>query len=149
MLKILINNGEQDVSQYISNVSAYFDNEFENEWFEDDFVKKIIKTIDDTEVRSGLCFYHEAMGSIPLQWISSGSKGLILLYKEDVKINGDRFGDNCLELLLEIADTKDIEISLSHLAKFSGEFEAEVIDWGTVHNFKEFLDAYGDIVYGY
>lgn len=149
MLRILINNGKQDISKYISNVSVYFDNEFENDWFEDDFVKKIISTVDNTEVLSGLCLHNETLGDIPPQYLSSGCKGLILLYKEDIKINGDRLGDNCLELLLEIAKVKDVEISLSHLAKFPRDFEAYIINYGIVRSYKEFFDAYGDIMYGY
>ena len=99
----------------ISNVRDYFDTSYEPEWFDDEFVRKIIKDIDNTTVVSGINLYNEVLLGISPESLSSGSKALIILFEEDYIVNGDRLGDNCIELLLEIAKHKDITITTSHI----------------------------------
>lgn len=61
-LSVLIDNGKQDMSDYESRVSDYFNDIYEKEWFLDDFVRKIITEIDCTEVKSGYVLYNETLG---------------------------------------------------------------------------------------
>ncbi|MEI3139158.1 MAG: DUF4869 domain-containing protein [Lachnospiraceae bacterium] len=100
MLSIYIDDGWGNLpEEYESYVSDYFDDVFKPEWFSDDVVRNIIKEIDDSEVvgpGKSVNIYNETLGNIPPQYLSSSCKGLILLYKDDMKINGDRLGDNCV-----------------------------------------------------
>lgn len=149
MLRIYLNDwkNEKKALEYEGRVSAYFDEVYEEEWFSDEFVVRIIKEIDNTEVVSGKVLHNEVLGDIPPHYLSSGCKALILLYKEGIKINGDRLGDNCVPLLLEMAEHIDIEISLSHIIKFPQEFTALIENTGSVVGTpKEFLFAYGDVL---
>lgn len=149
MLSIYLNDwkDEKKVSEFEGRVSAYFDEVFESDWFNDSFVKRIVNEIDDTVVVSDYVLHNKTLGNIPPQYLSSGCKGLILLYKEGIKISGDRLGDNCVPLLLEIAEKKDICISLAHIMRFPKEFTAMIENTGViVHSYGEFLDIYVEVL---
>ncbi len=152
MLYIYIDDGQQELPNgYVSRVSNFFDNDFEPEWFQDEFVRRILKEIDNSVVAGeglGVNIYNETLGNIPPQNLSSGCKALILLYEygEDIKINGDRLGDNCIGLLLEIAETKDITISLGHIPPFPEKFHAVIVNNGKrISKRKEFTSEYIDL----
>ena len=119
--------------EFESYVSDYFNDVYEPEWFKDEFVQRIIKEIDNSKVafignENSINIYNSTLGNIPPERLSSGCKGLILLYKEDIKINGDRLGDNCIGLLLEISSKKDVTISLGHIPPFPDKFEAVIVN---------------------
>ena len=144
MLYIYIDDGWGNLpEEYESYVSDYFDDVFKPEWFSDDVVRNIIKEIDDSEVvgpGKSVNIYNETLGNIPPQYLSSSCKGLILLYKDDMKINGDRLGDNCVPWLLKIASTKDIEISLSHTPDFPDKFDAVIVNTNVkIYSKREFV----------
>lgn len=138
--------------EFESHVSDYFDEVFEEDWFSDNFVKNTIKEIDKSEIVGegrSINIYNEFLGNFPPQHLSSGCKALILLYKEDIKINGDRLGDNCMDLLLKIADKKDITISLSHMPPFPDKFEAYIINTKKfIKTNKEFHSEMMDVRFG-
>lgn len=150
MLNLLINDKSENVvkelDQYESYVSDYFDDEYEDEWFEDDYVKKLIKEIDDTEVRQGGTLYSNALGDIVKQQLSTGVKGLILLYKTDCKINGDRLGDNCWKYVFEIAEIKDIYLVLRHIPRFPSDFKAYLKNYDKIINREEYISAFVKLV---
>ena len=153
MLHVYFDDCKKELpKEFESYVSQYFDEVYEPEWFSDEFVKKIIHKIDKSEVIGtgrSVNIYNEFLGNLPPQNLSSGCKGLILLYKEDIKINGDRLGDNCMVLLLEIADVKDVTISLSHTPPFPDNFNAHIINSGKLVNTrKQFNEAWLDVRYG-
>ncbi len=133
-------------SGYVSDVKGIFDDEREPEWFKDDFVKKIIQDIDKSVVRTisddgFVTLTNDILGELSVNQLSSGCKALILLYKTDFKINGDRMGDNCVPLLLEIAVKKDIYISLHHIMQFPEKFEAVIVNNGErIHSKNEYID---------
>jgi hypothetical protein len=127
------------LKQYESYVSDYFDDEYEDDWFEDSYVKKLIKAIDNTEVCDDGTLYNEVLGGIVKSQLSTGVKGLILLYKTDCKINGDRLGDNCWEYVFEIAQSKDINIVLRHIPEFPTDFKAFLINTGKIINRSEYI----------
>ena len=85
------------------------------EWFENDFVKRVIKDIDKAEV-----LFEEALKDrwghgMPTEHLSSGSKTLICIYYHpELRFNGSMMGDNCIPFLMEIAKEKDIRIWLEH-----------------------------------
>lgn len=148
MLKILLDDEEVDVSEYESYVSDHFNDEFEKEWFSDPCVQRILREIDETEVINDFNLYNETLGNIPPEWLSSGSKGLILIYKENLKINGDRLGDNCIPILLELAEAKDVEISLRHIPKFPENIRLYIVNTDKeIYSYKEFIDEYAEVLY--
>ena len=150
MLNILINDKSKDVisklHEYESYVSDYFDDEYEDEWFEDSYVKKLIKAIDNTEVKDDGTLYNSILGGIVKQQLSTGVKGLILLYKTDCKINGERLGDNCWKYVFEIAQNKDIYIVLRHIPRFPSDFSAYLENYNKVINRSEYISAFVNLV---
>lgn len=129
--------------EHIGNVSEYFKFEYEPEWLEDEFVRRIIKEIDNTEVRSDGTLFSHRLGPIIYTQLSTGCKALILIHKTDIKINGDRMGDNCVPLLLEICERKDVEIALHHLMQFPDNFKALVLNSNKIiTSHYEFLTEY-------
>ena len=146
MLYIELAENYETMKRYVGNVSGYFDAEYEEAWFKDDFIRRVIREVDETEVLNGNTLYNETLGQIPPQWLSSGCKGLILLYKEGTHINGDRLGDNCISLLLEIADSKDITISLRHIPKFPEKFNAVIINSNRrIGSFREYVEEFVEV----
>ena len=153
MLNIYLDNCREELpKEFESYVSQYFDEVYEPEWFSDDFVKRVIKMIDKSEVMgegNSINIYNDVLGNFPPQNLSSGCKGLILLYKDEVKINGDRLGDNCIMFLVEISTKKDITISLSHTPPFPKKFDAYIINTNKfIHTRKQFHEEMLDIKYG-
>lgn len=148
MLRVLLDDEEVDVSAYESYVSDHFNDEFEREWFEDSYVQRIIKEIDNTQVVEGFHLYNEFLGAIPPEYLSSGCKGLILIYKENVKINGDRFGDNCIPILMELAAGKDVDITLRHIPKFPNDVQMYILNTSkTIMSYKEFVEEYVEVIH--
>lgn len=156
MLNIIIESNYEEICQRlpnrISNVRGYFDTSYEPAWFDDEFVRKIIQDIDKTTVVSGINLYNDVLLGISPESLSSGSKALIILWKEDCIVNGDRLGDNCIGLLLEIAKRKDITITTSHILPFpaSGQLPVKTVvqGYGEIKSKKEFADAFLNEVYG-
>lgn len=156
MLNIIIESNYEETCKRlpdrISNVRDYFDTSYEPEWFDDEFVRKIIKDIDNTTVVSGINLYNEVLLGISPESLSNGSKALIILFKEDYIVNGDRLGDNCIELLLEIAKQKDITITTSHILPLPilGKLPVKTVvhGYGEIKSKKEFVDAFVNEVYG-
>ncbi len=148
MLRVLLDDKEVDVSTYEGYVSDHFNDEFEKEWFQDPYVQRIIKEIDNTEVVDGFNLYNEFLGSIPPEYLSSGCKRLILIYKENIKLNGDRFGDNCIPILMELAKVKDVEITLRHIPKFPNDVKLYIINTSKIiTSYKEFVEEYVEVIY--
>lgn len=98
----------------VLSVDIYFNNTYDEEWFDDPFVRKIVKTVDVSEVQSRQCILSPVFGQIPPERISGGAKALIMLYKDDdFYTDLIVFGSNCEELILDIAEKKDITCALS------------------------------------
>lgn len=156
MLNIIIESDYDEICKRlpdrISNVSGYFDTGYEPEWFDDEFVRKIIKDIDKTTVVAGINLYNNVLLGISPESLSSGSKALIILFEEDYVVNGDRLGDNCIGLLFEIAGQKDITITTSHILPLPtpGQLPVKTVvhGYGEIKSKKEFVDAFVNEVYG-
>ena len=99
MLKIYFGYDENAVL----SVDTYFNNTYEDEWFDDAFVKKIVKVVDDSEVRDRQLIVSPVLGQIPPERLSGGAKALILLYETN-NFYTDLIvcGSNCEDLLLDI-----------------------------------------------
>ena len=103
----------------ILDIDGYFDNVFEYDWLDDEFVREMIKSIDNSEVLSNQCVKNPVLGQIPPEKLSGGVKALICLWKmtdedfDGLTIDLIVCGENCEDWLVKIYDIKDITVSMS------------------------------------
>lgn len=144
-LHVLFNfNGDDDLG-YVGYTSEYFDDVFVKDWLSDKFVQHIIEEIDDTSVENDAILYNDVLGYINPRELSTGCKTLILIYKLNLHVKGSRMGDNCIPLLLEIAEKKEVYISLSRSIPI--ERDVKIIcdnDDTVITTYKEFLNKHLD-----
>ena len=98
----------------ILSVDTYFNNIYDEDWFDDPFVRNMIRIVDQSEVQDRQCILSSVLGQIPPERLSGGVKALILMYEED-DFYTDLIvcGRNCEKFILDIAEKKDIRCSLS------------------------------------
>ena len=133
MLKIIL--GCKDEEKYLKNKKyvdyndGLFDDEYEEEWFSDKFIRRILEDIDNIDISksNGSSFKNSITGNIhsPKE-LSTGCKTLILIYKYSNVIFQARFGDNCTDLLEEIAINNDITIKSDYLHAFNFKTLSEI-----------------------
>lgn len=98
----------------VLNVDIYFNNVFEYEWLDDEFVKDMIKDIDNSTVLSNQCIQSPVLGQIPPERLSGGVKTCIMLYKLDNFIPDLVVcGENCEAWLSKIFAVKDCRVAMS------------------------------------
>lgn len=108
-----------DLDYYIDDIDYYFDEYFEDSWTDNEWAKKVLKEIDKSEFLYPKLIRTPYFGDVPYQWISGGSKQLILMNAvPNVIYDGDNLGDNCWPLLLELCKSTDISISLTYYPNF-------------------------------
>jgi hypothetical protein len=128
----------KEPDKILHSVNAYFAHNREDEWFDDPFVKEIVKGVDNTEILGPELAMSPVLGSIPITQISAGAKALILLLKEDVVIGSAFFGDNCTEFLAEIGKMRDCTVYVEHHLHFFKNFDAVCLDDDReIHNVNE------------
>lgn len=137
----------------IYNTAVYFDNTYMNSWLEDEFSRKMIKSIDRAEVIGPQTVKSHALGVIPATQLSGGLKTLLLMYhKPDQIYNASTCGDNCAKWVLKIADKlpDDLTINLRHIMDFGeGTFEIRILNNDTiVHNMAELVMIAGNYLTG-
>lgn len=125
----------------------YIDMEFEElyepYWLKNERNLKILRDIDNAMLcQSGLCDIDETDRTFSIYEISSGAKALMICnMQEKTIIWGTIFSDNCAELLLEIAEERDITIYLEHLLLFNPkQFKA----YSLVNN--KYYDSYAEYI---
>lgn len=95
----------------MNDAPAYFDNVYEDEWLEDDFVKEMIRDVDHSEVLTPHIIESPVLGAITPKELSGGVKVLILMLKDDSFIyNMSNCGNNCAKWVLKIAEKKDLTV---------------------------------------
>lgn len=137
MLKIWYYGG----TEYLQDAPSYFDNVYEDDWIEDEFVKEMIADVDKSTVISARIIDSPILGAITPKELSGGVKVLILMLKDDSFIyNMSNCGDNCAKWILKIAQEKDLTVYLQHIMRFEGEFEIQIMNTGKiVHNRAEYV----------
>ena len=137
MLKIWYYGG----TEYMTDAPSYFDNVYEDEWIEDEFVKEMIQDVDHSTVVSAHVIESPVFGAITPKDLSGGVKVLILMLKDDSFIyNLSNCGNNCAKWVLKIAEKKDLTVYLQHIIRFEGEFEITIMNSGkVVHNPAEYV----------
>ena len=98
----------EEYPNFVAATSSYFDNFYEDEWLDDDFVRKCIEQIDkkslgDLPTEKALLEY----GMRP-EDLRGGTKNLILRKFTDTMGNLLQMGSNCYNLLMDIAKSKDV-----------------------------------------
>ena len=128
---------------YMKAAPSYFDNVYEDEWIEDDFVKKMIQVVDHSTVISAHIIESPVLGAITPRELSGGVKVLILMLKDDSFIyNMSNCGDNCAKWILRIAENKDLTVYLQHIMHFEGTFKIQIMNTGKiVYNPEEYVDG--------
>lgn len=98
----------------ILSIDKYFNNVYDEEWFDDPYVKNMIQDIDGSKVLDRYCIQSPVLGQIPPEKLSGGVKALICMYKmDDFYVDLIVCGKNCEKWIVDIADKKDICASLS------------------------------------
>lgn len=127
----------------MEDAPSYFDNVYEDEWIEDDFVKEMIKDVDKSTVISAHVIESPVFGAITPQGLSGGVKVLILMLKDDSFVyNMSNCGNSCAKWILKIAEQKDLTVYLQHILRFEGDFKIQIMNTGKiVHNTQEYVLA--------
>lgn len=127
----------------MKDAPAYFDNVYEDEWIEDEFVKMMIQDVDHSTVISSHVIESPILGAITPKEISGGVKVLILMLKDDTFVyNLSNCGNNCAKWVLEIAKKKDLTVYLQHIMRFEGEFEIQIMNTGKIaYNPEEYVEG--------
>ena len=123
----------------IYNTEMFYENQYDRNWVMDEFAKEIIKDIDSSEVVAPDLIKNDVFGSFPSTELSAGVKTLLLIKNMPNKIfNISNCGDNCAKYLLQLAENKDIKVTLHHAMDFGNDFSVKVINDGKR---KEISDA--------
>lgn len=113
-----------DMPEAIYNTEVYFKHTYEEEWFEDDFAKAVIKGVDKSKVLDKHLIQSPVLGMIPPLMLSGGTKTLLLIKNCPNQVfNASTCGDNCAKYILQIAKKRDVTINLRHVMNFPAPFE--------------------------
>jgi hypothetical protein len=132
MLNIIY--GKVDADNYIFDPDTFFNNQFDEDWIVDDFSKKVIADIDNSEVQGPYSILSPVLGSISTERLSGGVKTLILINNDSDHIfNASACGDNCAKWLIDIGKRKDITIRLGYLMDFGDDnFDITIQNTGRI-----------------
>lgn len=130
-------------TEYMNDAPSYFNNVYEDEWMEDELVRKMILDVDQSVVVSPHMIESPVMGAITPKELSGGVKVLILMLKDDSFIyNLSNCGNNCAKWVLRIAEKKELTVYLQHIIRFEGTFEIQIMNTRKiVHNPTEYVDG--------
>lgn len=149
MLNIIFNRGSKDIenANYVFSPDTYFKYNYEDEWFEDDFVKMMVQDVDGSTVVSAHSIDSPVLGIIAPERLSGGVKALIIMYKEpDLIVNASACGDNCAKWILEIGKKQDITVRLGYEMEFEEPFDICIKNSGKeIHNYEDFLKEFQEV----
>ena len=99
----------------------------QKKWFDDSFVKEMIRAVDKSEVLSSHAIESPVLGIIPTSKLSGGVKALILVCKKpELLIDCTACGENCAEWILKIAENQNTLINLNYFMDFPEPFELKI-----------------------
>jgi hypothetical protein len=127
----------------IFDVNYFFNSRKNKDWFNRQDVKDIIKNIDNTIAVKDEYMESPVFGGMSPDRLSGGCKAVILMLIQDRPIYATKCGNNCVNDILKIAETKDLHICLHNCMLFPKEFNAFIVDTGKmVHSRKEYMHEY-------
>ena len=113
----------------IYNTEMYYENQYDMNWVMDEFAQRVIRDIDASEVIGPDLIRNSVFGTFPSTDLSAGVKTLLLIHNNPNKIfNVSNCGDNCAKYLLELAEDRDIKVTLHHAMDFGESFSVKVIN---------------------
>jgi hypothetical protein len=131
-----------ELENSLMGISSTFDTTFKEHWIDNPTSRRIIKAIDNSEVIKGNVIESPILGTMPPQWLSGTTKGVLMILFADFMDGkyycGEYFGDNALPFILEIARTKDVYMTLAHYFDFPKDMDDKI-----------FIDNTNEIVEGY
>ena len=132
MLNIIY--GELERDNYIFDPDTFFNHQSEEQWFEDELTKEMVRDVDQSEIIGPHLVQSPFLGAIPPEKLSGGVKTLILIANDHNHIfNASACGDNCAKWLLEIAKDRKVVINLRHLMDFgSDDFKIKILNNGVI-----------------
>lgn len=136
--------GDRDGAIY--NTSMYFNNRYSGKWLLEDFSKKIIRDVDQSEVLDENTISSPVLGNIHPEDLSGGVKTVILMkHFPGIYFNGSNCGNNCAKWILELGREQDCKMTLFHSMDFGdGTFDIRIMNnkRGLIaHNMSDMLDA--------
>lgn len=133
----------------ILSVDCYFNNMFEYEWLDDDFVKEMIQDIDGSTVLSNQCIQSPVLGQIPPEKLSGGVKTCIMLYKmDDFMPDLIVCGENCEKWLSLIFSKKNCRVTMSGYDLTFRNLEIKGIcenDNSVINNYQDWINKMCDM----
>lgn len=144
MLKIWVKGFQKGC---IIDPNSFFNLHRGSGWMGREGVKEIVKEIDGLDVISGEALMDRRGVILSPDVLSSGCKSLILLYiKPDCNVYATRCGDNCAKFILDLAEKKDVVITLHHPMLFPRSFEGVFLDNGReIHTLSDYAFGYLDL----
>ena len=133
----------------ILNIDVYFNHTFEYEWLDDQFVRDMIKDIDNSIVLSNQCIQSPVLGQIPPEKLSGGVKACIIIYKLNEIVDLVVCGENCEPWLSKIFELKDCRVSMSGYDLSFKDLPIRGIcenDNSHIDNYKDWVDKMCDMV---
>lgn len=125
MLKIYFGKHKDE----IYNTEIYYENQYDKNWVMDEFARRVIRDIDASEVVAPDVIQNDIFGTFGSTDLSAGVKTLLLIRNLPNKIfNISNCGDNCAKYLLELAQDRDITVTLHHAMNFGDSFSVKVIN---------------------
>ena len=144
MVKKLLNVYIGDYPGEIYNPALYFKNQYEPEWLTSELGRQMIFDVDKSKVIGANLIESPVLGPIPPERLSGGVKTLLLMAFD---VSGNIFNataccDKCAKWILQIAEKKDLTITLHHSMRFGNEpYEIRILNTGVVvHNQQEWID---------
>lgn len=149
MLNIIFNRGAKDIedANYVFSPDTYFKYNYEDEWFDDELVKKMVQDVDHSTVISAHSIESPVLGIIAPERLSGGVKALIIMYKEPALIvNASSCGNNCAKWILEIGRRQDFTVRLGYEMEFEEPFDIRIKNSGNIiHSYEEFLKEFLEV----
>lgn len=141
MLRVKFKYSEDN---FLKSQDKFFKYEYENDWFDDKYIVDMVRDVDGVEHFADSLFKSDIFGYVEAEGLSSGVKGLILMYKGYDKIfNGDLFGDNCCKWIYDISTKRDITVWMSHILEFPNIPEFCLVEYGKED---KIINAYEDYI---
>lgn len=141
MLSIILGEkGSKEIlgnKKFVDYNDGLFDDEYDSSWYDDKFIQQVLQDIDhiDLSKSNGITFVNSITGNIHShKELSTGCKTLILIYKFPGVIFQARFGDNCTDLVEQIASKTDVIIKSDYLHSFNFKYVKEInyINYNTI-----------------
>ena len=105
----------------------WFKANYDPSWLKEEFVRTMIKDVDNSDCVDGIVINSPILGSIPPERLSGGVQTLIMIYeKPQLVFDATSCGENCAKWLLEIGKQKEVTVNLNYLMKFENVPDFEV-----------------------